>query len=192
MAAVGCRLVGLLPAGRRPVGDLAAGGLDSAPHPAVLLAALAQRAGSWPRLAALGGSRAEAALCADAARRVVGRGAADDADGLVERNSVLLRVRDAIGSRGPMTAAGSHRRIRLTPTSGGVGGCRGAIPGTRPDQGTLRSFIRALTSRRKHQILSHPSRLPRSSTGPNPCGCKASRRRSPAWRSCPPPTRSSG
>ena len=32
-----------------------------------------------------------------------------------------------------MTAAGSNRRIRLTRTSGGVGGCRGAIPVTRPD-----------------------------------------------------------
>ena len=133
VAAVGCRLVGLLPAGRRPAGDLSAGGLDSPPHPAVLLAALAQCAGSWPRLAALGGTRADAALCADASWRVVCRGAADDAHGLVERDLAPSWVRDAIGSRGPMTAAGSHRRIRLTPTSGGVGGCRGAIPGTRPD-----------------------------------------------------------
>ena len=44
-----------------------------------------------------------------------------------------------------MSAAGSNRRIRLTRMSGGVGGCRGAIPVTRPDRlwaVLLVSFVR--------------------------------------------------
>ena len=36
-------------------------------------------------------------------------------------------------STGRKISEGSNRRMRETRTSGGVGGCRGAIPGTRPD-----------------------------------------------------------
>ena len=119
---------------------------------------LAQCAGSMPRFAALGRSRADAALCADAARRVVCRGAADDAHGLAERDLAALRIRDAIGSRGPMSAAGSNRRIRLTRMSGGVGGCRGAIPVTRPDRqkGQTREPRLPLGPRPIHRFVGQP------------------------------------
>ncbi len=59
-------------------------GEDSAARAEVLLAALARRAGSLPRLAALGRARVDAALCAGASRRLVCRGAGDDANGLAE------------------------------------------------------------------------------------------------------------
>ena len=57
-----------------------------------------------------------------------------DAHRLVERDLVALRVRDAIESRGTMTATGSNRGDTENRTSGGVGGCRGAIPVIRPDR----------------------------------------------------------
>ena len=84
VAAVRDRLVGLLPAGRGPARDLPAGRLDSAAHTEMLLAALAQCAGSLPRFAVLGRARVDAALCADASWRLVRRGAGDDAHGPVQ------------------------------------------------------------------------------------------------------------
>ena len=54
VAAVYRRLVGLLPAGRGSARGLSAGGLDSAAHTEVLLAALARRAGRCRALRRLG------------------------------------------------------------------------------------------------------------------------------------------
>ena len=84
VAAVCDRLVGLLPAGRGTARGLSAGRLDSAAHTEMLLAALAQCAGPLPRLAVLGRARVDVALCADASRRLVCRGAGNDAHGPVK------------------------------------------------------------------------------------------------------------
>ena len=137
VAAVYRRLVGILPAGRGAARDFSTGGLDSAAHTEVLLAALAQCAGSMPRLAVLGRARVDAALCADVSWRVVCRGAGDDADGLVKKQFAALWIRDAIGSCGKQLSRRVQPPDRENRTSGGVGGCRGAIPGTRPDRGTV-------------------------------------------------------
>ena len=49
-----------------------------------------------------------------------------------------------------MSAAGSTRRIRLTRMSGGVGGCRGAIPVTRPDRQVVRPSLDRLKPVQRH------------------------------------------
>ena len=90
--------------------------------------------GSLPRLAALGRARADAALCANASRRVVCRGAGDDAHGPVETQFAALRICDAIGDCGQQVSRRVQPPDTENRTSGGVGGCRGAIPGTRPDR----------------------------------------------------------
>jgi hypothetical protein len=63
------------------------------------------------------------------------------------RNAVLRR--DALWMPSDLAAAMEsaavfNRRRRATRTSGGVGGCRGAIPDTRPDRGDWQCAARAL------------------------------------------------
>ena len=132
VAAVRDRLVGVLPTGREPASNLRTGRLDQTAHPEMLLAALAQCAGSLPRFAALGRARVDAALCADATRRLVRRGAADDAHGLVEAYLVALWVCDAVGSRG--------RKVKPPGSTAGYGKpyvrwC-GRVPGRNPRHST--------------------------------------------------------
>ena len=81
-----------------------------------------------------GGNRADAALCADASWRLVRRGAGDDACGPVETQFAALWICDAVGSRGKQVSRRVQPPDTENRTSGGVGGCRGAIPVTRPDR----------------------------------------------------------
>ena len=58
----------------------------------------------------------------------------DDAHGPVETQFAALRIRDAVGDRGKQVSRRVQPPDTENRTSGGVGGCRGAIPGTRPDR----------------------------------------------------------
>ena len=83
----------------------------------------------------LGRTRVDAALCADATRRLVRRGAADDAHGLVEAYFVALWVCDAVGSRG--------RKVKPPGSTAGYGKpyvrwC-GRVPGRNPRHSTRSS-----------------------------------------------------
>ena len=98
-----------------------------------LRAAMAQCAGSLPRFAAW--ARGDAAFCVDATRRLVRRGAADDAHGLVEAYFVALWVCDAVGSCG--------REVKPPGSTAGYGKplvrwC-GRVPGRNPRHPTRSS-----------------------------------------------------
>ena len=136
------RLVGILPTGRGTPEHLWTGGMDTAAHPGLLLATLGQLARAAAQVAPPETERAVVESSAQYARGVANCSQPELADGVKQRSVATPRVLDAIGPCG-------HRvkgRCVQPPdaenrTSGGVGGCRGAIPGTRPDHLLQRSLI---------------------------------------------------
>ena len=139
--------------------DLPTGGMDSPAYPEMLLAAVAQarreRAQATqvgtPGAKAQGGPKQSGSLASGRDRQPAKRA--------LERHTSPLWLPHAIGSSGLL------KRLFQPPDaenrmSGGVGGCRGAIPVTRPDHATLsvarsrpavpprpQSACRSLTSR---------------------------------------------
>src|SRR5271154_549617 len=118
--------------------------MDSTAHPEMLLAAVAQR-----RRAGAGATTARSSSpCAcDGAHkpgRVVHGGNLDHEPRATDTNASSLRLPHAIRPccevSGWVQPPDAENR-----TSGGVGGCRGAIPVTRPDPGYLPTFIHMKT-----------------------------------------------
>ena len=134
LARLGPRLVGILPTGGGTPEPLRTGRLAKATHPKLLLATRGQLARAAAQAAPTGTERTLIEGGAQFQRGVANRGQSEYADGVKQRSVATLWFLDAIGPCG-------HRvkgRCVQPPdaenrTSGGVGGCRGAIPGTRPD-----------------------------------------------------------
>jgi hypothetical protein len=126
-------LVGVLPTGREPPPDLRAGGMDTAPHPGMLLAEVAPpgRARAAAAQPGVAGTHAESG--AEFPGGLASGGDRQPAKRALERDSAPIWLSHAIGSSGFL-------KCRFQPpdaenrTSGGVGGWRSAIPATRPNQ----------------------------------------------------------
>src|SRR5271167_3021200 len=137
MAALRARLVGVLLPSRGASTHLAAGRLGAQTPPQMFLVALAQPARPGTRTAQTRTDRSPSAYRRLQSRGVAGGGQPHVADCAIQTRAAQMVVSDAI------RACDSHRLSRRVQpldtenrTSSGVGGCRGAIPGTRPDRQT--------------------------------------------------------
>src|SRR5207249_11506430 len=98
-------------------------------------AAVGQLAGTTAQAAELGPERTPAEGGAQFQGSVAHCSQSKLADSAEQRGVAALWILDAIRSCFPMKMeAAFNRRMRANRTSGGVGGCRGAIPGIRPDR----------------------------------------------------------
>ena len=136
--------------------------LDSPPDPAVLLAALAQCAESLPRLGV-----PERMLRYVPTRRGEWFVAAQRiAYGPVETQFAALWIRDAVRDHGKQVSRRVQPPDTENRTSGGVGGCRGAIPVTRPDRFLRQKVARCEPRADWEALLTHPgfsvTKTPRS------------------------------
>ena len=134
------RLVGLLRPGRGTSQRVWTGGVDSAPHPQMLLGTLARLSRTGTSLAAIDPSEVVAANRQKLQRSVAHRTERSVTHGPQQRRFTTLWVSDAVR---PCGCHVEGRRVQPPDaenrTSGGVGGVAGAIPPPRPDH----SFIRA-------------------------------------------------
>src|SRR5579863_2430674 len=106
-------LVGILPTGRRQAGDIPAGRLDTSAYPEVVLAAVAQQAGSRAKTGRSGRERTAVASGLQRPGRVARRGGALYAKGAEQRGPSENRLPDAIRPCGEV-AAEFNRRMRKT------------------------------------------------------------------------------
>src|SRR5438552_6235150 len=135
------RLVGIFPSGRGTPEPLRIGGLDTATHSELLLAAVGQLAWTTAQAAELGPERTPAKGGAQFQGSVANCSQSKLADGAEQRGFAAPWILDAIRPCFPMKMeAAFNRRMRANRMSGGVGGCRGAIPGIRPDPSSSAIF----------------------------------------------------
>jgi hypothetical protein len=125
--------VGVLPTGREPPPDLSAGALDSPTCPEMLLAAVARTGRERTAAAQPGIAGTHAESGAEFPGSLASGEDRQPAKRALERDSTPLWLSHAIGSRGLLTRGFQPPDVE-NRTSGGVGGCRGVIPVTRPDR----------------------------------------------------------
>src|ERR1019366_6034817 len=134
-------MVGLLPPGRRTPDHLRTGRLGTPTYAALLLGTLARLAGKAAQATPSGGKGTPAEGGPQLPRSVAFGRHRQPAHRTTQRNPTPTRLPIAIRlARYHVTErlcsiAGCEKR-----TSGGVGGCRGAISGTRPDHTLCPSF----------------------------------------------------
>src|ERR1035441_11128482 len=133
LAVVWMRLVRVVPTGRESPVDLPTGGLDSTAYPEMLSAAVAQTGREGATAAQPRNTRTPVEGGAEQPGSLAFSRDREPANRALERDASTLWLSHAIGSSGLL------KRLFQPPdaenrTSGGVGGWRGAIPVTRPDQ----------------------------------------------------------
>ena len=86
--------------------------------------------------------------------------------GPVETQFAALWIRDAVGDHGKQVSRRVQPRDTENRTSGGVGGCRGTIPVTRPDRFLRRKVARCAPRADWEALLTRPgfsvTKTPRS------------------------------